>query len=250
MGTREDQLNEFLSHLDKSLTRIQNLCSSTHDGQCRSFKKALLFTFIDNLSTLAYPGARSDSKKVKKLLIDYGHWKDGDRVSTPHLCRWIELNPEGLLPLGNEKAKGKLSQWETGCLVPISSDPDIASIMRLSNPENANTAIALNKMTHFSLLWNQRHNLLHRFTSTGVNLEFPDDVSPYYIGLTSIKDSASETQAGSLWQLIYPTGFLFALARACIEGVTTKLQQESLDIRAHYKAGFYLLEELNQPHLN
>ena len=245
MTSRRDQLDEFLSHLDKSLSRIQTLCSSIHDGQCRSFKKALLFTFIDNLSSLAYPGPRSSAKRVKKLLSNYGRWTDGDRISTPHLCRWIELNPEGLSPRGNETVRSRLQQWEPGYLVPISSDPDLASIERLSHPENAEAVKTLSRLTHFSLLWNQRHSLLHRFTPTGVNLEFPDDDNPYYISLASINDTSSESQEGPFWQLIYPTGFLFALARACIEGVSTKLQQEPIDIRAHYKAGFYLLEDLN-----
>jgi hypothetical protein len=246
MGSREDQLNEFISYLDQSLARIQDLCNSTHDGQCRSFKKALLFGFIDNLSALAYPGSRSKAEKVKKLLVNHGCWQDANRVSTPHLCRWIELNPEGLLPGGNEIARGKLQEWEQGCLVPISRDQNLSDVQRLADPQKSTTTASLSKLTHFSLLWNQRHNLLHRFMPIGVNLEFPDDVAPYYISLSSLKGVSSEAETASFWQLIYPTGFLFELARTCLSGVTLKLRDDSIDLRAHYQAGFYLLEELNQ----
>jgi len=245
MGDREDQLNEFLSYLDQSLARIQDLCDSTHDGQCRSFKKALLFSFIDNLSTLAYPGSRSNAEKIKKLLVNYGCWQDGNRVSTPHLCRWIELNPEALLPGGHEITRRMLQEWEPGYLVPISRDQDLAVIQRLAHPENRATTATLSKLTHFSLLWNQRHNLLHRFMPIGVNLEFPDDSAPYYISLSSLKDISSEAEVASFWQLIYPTRFLFELARACLSGVASKLRNESIDLRADYQAGFYLLEVLN-----
>jgi hypothetical protein len=245
MGRRGDQLDEFLSYLDQSLVKIEGLCSSTHDGQCRSFKKALLFAFIDNLSTLAYPGPKSSACKVRRLLSDYGHWQEIDHVSTPHLCRWIELNPEGLTPRGSQVIREKVQAWESGHLIPISFDHDLASIERHVQPKGVNTVAALKKMTHFSLLWNQRHNLLHRFMPIGVNLEFPDDTSPYYISLSSMANLPGQSEGRLFWQLIYPTGFLFRLARACLAGVTEELNGNAFDVGAHYRAGLYLLEELN-----
>jgi len=110
MGSSEKQLNEFLSYLDQSLARISNLCDSAHDGQCRSFKKALLFSFIDNLSTLAYPANKSDFAKVRKLITNYGNWPDSNLLSTPHLCRWLETHPEIFLPSCLEIAKTKLDE--------------------------------------------------------------------------------------------------------------------------------------------
>jgi len=213
MGSREDQLDEFLSYLDQSLVKIEELCDSTHDGQCRSFKRALLFTFIDNLSTLAYPGPKSRVFKVKRLLSEYGHWQEIDHVSTPHLCRWIEINPYGLNPKGNEIIRAKLQAWESGHLIPISLDPDIVSIQKLASRECGDATESLRKITHFSLLWNQRHNLIHRFMPIGMNLEFPDDVDPYYIHISSLASLTGRHEEEALWQLIYPLGFLFGLPK-------------------------------------
>lgn len=130
MGSSGDQLNEFLSYLDQSLARISSLCDSAHDGQCRSFKKALLFTFIDNLSYLAYPASKSSTAKVKKLINDYGNWPESKLVSTPHLCRWLETHPEDLAPTCLELARTKLDEWEPGCAVPISCDMELSAIQR------------------------------------------------------------------------------------------------------------------------
>ena len=80
----------------------------------------------------------------------------------------------------------------------------------------------------------------------GLNLEFPDDSSPYYISLSSLSVVMGAPDSGPFWQLIYPTGFLFNLARTCLAGVSLNLRDKSIDIREHYRAGHYLLEELNQ----
>lgn len=246
MGSRGDQLDEFLSYLDHSLARIEGLCNSTHDGQCQSFKKALLFAFIDNLSTLAHPGPKSSAIKVKRLLSEYGHWQEIDHVSAPHLCRWSELNPDGLIPKGNQIIRAKLKEWESGHLIPISLDPGLAFIQKLANREGGDATNSLKKMTHFSLLWNQRHNLLHRFMPIGMNLEFPDDTSPYYIHLSSLTSLTGKSEYKSFWQLIYPAGFLFRLAQTSLVGMAAELRNKAFDVPTHYQAGLFLLEELNQ----
>ena len=250
MGSRGDQLSEFLYYLDQSLAKIEGLCDSTHDGQCRSFKRALLFAFIDNLSTLAYPGPKSSATKVRKLLSEYGCWQEIDNVSTPHLCRWIELNPDGLTPKGNETIRAKLKSWESGHLIPISLDPDLASIQKLENRAGGGAAASLRGMTHFSLLWNQRHNLIHRFMPIGMNLEFPDDTCPYYVHLSSLASLTGKSGEGVFWQLIHPIGFLFQLAKTCLVSVSAELRERKFDVTAHYRAGLFLLEELNQPPQN
>jgi len=246
MVSSGDQLNEFLSYLDQSLARISNLCDSAHDGQCRSFKKALLFSFIDNLSTLAYPANKSDFAKVRKLITNYGNWPDSNLLSTPHLCRWLETHPETFLPSCLEIAKTKLHEWEPGCIVPISRDMDYRAIQRHIRSGHEVAAASIDRLNHLSLLWNQRHNLIHRFMPIGLNLEFPDDNSPYYISLSSLSVIMGAPDKGPFWQLIYPTGFLFNLARTCLAGVSLNLRDKSIDIREHYRAGHYLLEELNQ----
>ena len=187
--------------------------------------------------------------KVKRLLSEYGHWQEIDHVSTPHLSRWIELNPVGLIPKGNEIIRAKLQAWESGHLIPISLDPDLVSIQKLVNREGGDATASLRKMTHFSLLWNQRHNLIHRFMPFGINLEFPDGVAPYYIHLSSLASLTDSREEGAFWQLIYPVGFLFRLAQDCLVSVGAELRDKEFDVTAHYRAGLFLLEELNQhPH--
>lgn len=245
MGANKEQLDEFLDYLGQSLTRIQSLCNSAHDGQCRSFKKALLFSFVDNLSSLAYPTKKKDSARARKLMTQYGRWTEGSLVSTPHLCRWIEVHPKGLLQGGIELAKSRLEGWEHGTIVPISRDLNYSDIQSHINPDNKEAAQSILRLTHASLLWNQRHSLIHKFMPIGISLEFPDDVDPYYMSLSSLSAIADAVDANSFWQLIYPTGFLFSLARECLQGVSLQLRAGSIDIRAHYQVGRYLWEELN-----
>jgi hypothetical protein len=246
MTSSEKHLEEFLSYLDQSLVRISNLCNSNHDGQCRSFKKTLLFSFIDNLSTLVYPSKKSSVEGVRKLVTQYGRWHEASLVSTPHLCRWIETQPEGLTPKGKELAISNLDEWEHGCIVPISRDIPIATLKRHVRPGADKAGSAIERLTHFSLLWNQRHHLIHKFMPIGVNLEFPDDVRPYYISLSYLTAIVGANESDSFWQLIYPTGFLLNLARTCLEGVSPVLKERLIDVSKHYWVGHYLLEDLNQ----
>lgn len=102
MVTSKEQLDEFLDYPGQDLTRMQSLCNSAHDGQFRSSKKALLYSFIDNLSGLEYPTIKKDSARARKLMTQYGRWARGSLVSTRHLCRWIEVIPKGLLQGGKE----------------------------------------------------------------------------------------------------------------------------------------------------
>ena len=186
MPSSDAHVTEFLAYLDQSITRIESLCDSAHDGQCRSFKKILLFSFLDNLATLAFPAMRKDPKRFRRLVSEHGHWGDGQRISVPHLCRWLEVFPTGLVNEGDELARAQLEEWGDGSVIPIDHDLEYEQIEPYLNPASRKSASDIRALSHTSLLWNQRHSLVHRFFSSGLGIEFPDDRNPYYIHLSSL----------------------------------------------------------------
>lgn len=246
MPSSDEHINEFLSYLHQSIARIENLCDSAHDSQCRSFKKTLLFSFIDNLSTLAYPASSLDPARFRRLVTEHGNWDDGHLISIPHLCRWIEVFPTGLSSEGAELARNRINEWSDGSFIPISHDLQYRQIEPYINPANTKAAQGILRLTHASLLWNQRHSLIHRFLPSGLGIEFPDDKNPYYIGISSLSSIFDQPEEGRAWQLIYPTDFLFHLARQCLAGVSEVLRSRPIDLRSHYRAGLYMWDELNQ----
>jgi hypothetical protein len=241
------QVVEFFDYLRESIERINGLCESVHDGQCRLFKKTLLFTFLDGLST-SVVDARQGGHQIglRSFLVDYGDWEQGNRISLPHLCRWLEINPAAMTETGREIFRARLATWEDGEIRRTDEDPLFDDVCKFLGDSGPNLQQQLCNITHAGLLVHQRNCLVHEFMHNGVNLEFPDDESPYYMLLKSFTKSFGTKDGGpGVWQLFYPSGFLFWLARRCLMNLESYLLEHRVDPRESYSLGSYLWPRLN-----
>lgn len=244
------RIQEYLDYLRSNIDRIDNLCQSVHDGQCRLFKKTLLFALLDGLATplksSQQPRRLSQQQNLREFLIVHGRWPNGERVSLPHLCRWLDQNPDAMTQKGHTLFKEMLASWQEGEIRRPADDPTIDNIKPHFSEDIPNLENRIIKMTHGSLLMQHRNCLAHEFLHSGVNLEFPNDTEPYYVSLSSINQLLEpEKSVENTWQLFYPTGFLFELARRCLESISEYLMANQIDPRESYSLGHYLLPELN-----
>lgn len=242
------QAGEFLDYLRGSIERINGLCESVHDGQCRLFKKTLLFTFLDGLSTSVKDAQQGGHQKgLRSFLVAYGDWENGNRISLPHLCRWLEINPAVMSEVAVESFRARLAVWEDGEIHHADEDPLFDDVSRFLDDSQPTLSHQLYNITHAGLLVHQRNCLVHEFMHSGVNLEFPDDESPYYMFLDSFDRSVrTEGDEPGVWQLFYPSGFLFSLARRCLVNFERYLLENRIDPRESYSLGSYLWPRLNR----
>lgn len=229
-------------YLKGCLDRIDTLCSSEHNGECRVFKKVLLYSFIEGLAKSAARETRH-IYKMQQLVTELGKWHDAERVSLPHLCKWLDLKPDSMPQKHITQYKAMLDQWGDGELRTSADDPRREDVKR-HICKNAND---LRNITHAGLLSHQRNCLVHEFMHNGVNLESPEDDIPSYmlIGSLSLDPGSRLTPQKQTWQLFYPTGFLMRLARQCLEGAKRHWIENDIDPRKYYSLGNYLWPELN-----
>lgn len=242
------QIGKFTDYLKGSIDRIEGLCESDHDGQCRLFKKTLLFALLDGLATPCKGSKpRRHQKNFRSFLVNFGDWEQGDRISLPHLCRWLEINPTAMSEAGREFFLDKLTGWSAGEIHHTDDDPTFEDVCRSLDEGQLRSSDQLGNITHAGLLVHQRNCLVHEFNHNGVNIEFPDDVSPYYLFLGSW-DKVLETREDGqgVWQLLYPSGFLFWLARRCLANFELFLLQNRINPRSSYSLGSYLWPQLNR----
>lgn len=235
-------IDEFHDYLKDCLNRIAGICDSRHDGQCRAFKKILLFAFLDGLSTSVIPETEKYINKMGKLISAFGGWEGADRISLPHLCQWLSLNPESMNKEEASHYHAMLNEWSDGELRSIADDPELQDVLSSTVSDNKE----LRNITHAGLLSHQRHCLIHEFMHNGANIEFSNASLPYYIHLSPFPGIGNqEEQVKEAWLLVYPTGFLFQLAETCLKRARQYWGDKNLDPRSSYSTGFYLWPRLN-----
>lgn len=76
-----------------------------------------------------------------------------------------------------------------------------------------------------------------------MSFEKLDDCRPYYESVQMFGSNDTE------WHLVYPSSFLAATCRSCIEGLKTWLMAESKNPYQQFLFGRFLVEKLNDPNI-
>lgn len=151
-------IDEFYHYLKDCLDRIHNLCTSLHDGQCRIFKKTLLFAFLDGLSTSVIPRETGHIEKMRKLISEFGGWEGAERISLSHLCKWLSLKPEFMEEERKRHYCSILYSWSADEIRSIAQDPPFQEVQHHIKSSMIEVCTKdLRNITHAGLLSHQRH---------------------------------------------------------------------------------------------
>jgi hypothetical protein len=239
-----EHIENFENYLKSKLASIDEISGDNSV----LFKKILYVSFLDSLSSCVYPG-RGNKERFVSMLERFSKWEDRDRVSLPHLGKFVQITSDPLLEQARKYVTPKLKTWqERSChVISISEDPRIDEIEDKSWKTNKETGIhvSLTDFKHISLLYQLRNALVHQFQSRGDEMGNLRQLDHPYYQRVQIFDGTLEDMKPVRFELVYPTQFLKSLSEKTLENVVDYLKDGNINPFPHYYAGDYWITEFN-----
>ncbi len=242
-----DQLKMMIRALKSQLGKIDGLQSKDEDVH----KRLLLVAFLDAIAAIIYP-KKSNQARFVSLLKEFSEWEDSQRISLPHLGRFLRMTPDPAFEKLRVYVFNELDSWRTLHPIPISNDPEIKFIPQFWPNEKdyrgTINGITLDSFLHCNLFYAQRNTLIHEFRLPGWPEEGTELDYPYYSNLTI---EIASIINNDIYQLIYPTAFFKALCEKAIENFELYIERNRLEVLLLRRSNaFYWIEELNRGHFS
>jgi hypothetical protein len=217
--TAPDTIDRFCSYFDGELIRIKSIESRWH-------AKILLVAILETLARVRNPDIGSNKERFLRLIDICTDWTNGNRVSLYQLS----LTPSLSSALQTFTIRA-IEKWTYGHMRGLERDPFISDVLRIADTEAERTAIQESK--HANLLYIYRNHLVHEFREPGSGSEMDHkDDAPYYYGLSHMNRQGKIEK--ETWELVYPLGFFFRLAKSSINNIRSYLQNNHLDPYSFY----------------
>ena len=238
-----EQIESFEDYLKSKLASIDAI-SGDNDVL---FKKILYVSFLDSLSSCVYPG-RGNKERFISMLERFSKWEDRDRVSLPHLGKFVHISSDPLLEKARKYVTPKLKKWQerSGREILISEDPKIGEIKDKSWKTNKETGIkaSLTDFKHINLLYQLRNALVHQFQSRGDEMgKKRQHDHPFYQVVQTFDETLGMKPLRI--ELVYPTQFIKGLTESTLENVVNYLKDGNINPFPHYYAGDYWIADIN-----
>ena len=210
------------------------------------FKKILYVSFIDSLAACVYPG-RSNKERFLSLVEQFSRWDDRDRVSLPHLGKFVSLTPDPTLEKMRAYVMLELKPWpqKRGKCIPISEDPKYDQLKGFDWDKKilgVDESISLSDFKHTALLYQLRNSLVHQFQPRFSEWQPPS--SPYYERVSGMDESHKINPIKI--ELVYPTEFLKTLSSTIFSHVIQYFKDGNINPFPHYYAGDNWINALNR----
>ncbi len=204
------------------------------------FKCLSCFSMLDTLSRCV-GDTKENRKRFLNLIKNFCDWKDGERISVPHLVRYLQIHPsqefEDLRVFGNQK----IDAWKPGNILTIVDDIEVDEV-RKRWPRGYDKS-EIEDLQHWNLLWQMRNSLVHeiRFRGRGHQGLATGD-APVYHSQTALEPTDDPTET---WELVYPFAFLAKLLNTALTNLRAYCERNTLNPYNYYRFGTYWLDELN-----
>ncbi|MFL7008762.1 hypothetical protein [Enterovibrio norvegicus] len=219
--------------------------SEIQELKCNEKMKINLYLcLIDGVSNFSVPNEKQNRNRFIKTVKKFGNWKDGELISINQLNEFINSDIQDMGEL-KELSSKKMQEFITARLYrdgvnmvdsgfsPISQVDILSSEFidlweRQAGP-NSNGRLNkayINQFNHFSLLYEFRNNLVHRFqncsgASHGIYKE---------PGYTAVNDLIEEDHNSHHVTLIYPIDFIEMLTVNIINNTKNSYIDNGVDI--------------------
>jgi hypothetical protein len=232
----DENINRFLSYFSDKISLIHP--DSGHNMD-KLFVKLLSVGLLDALSKTTVPSNISNRDRLVSFVRNFTEWKNCDKVSLPHLVKFLELfpNPE-FAPL-REYAFMSIDKWTPGIVISIDNDVDINELKCLW-PKNAQKPIdniTLEHLQHVHLFYSYRNGLMHELREKGYGMEIGMDTEPYY---HTMSDGDAVT-----WELVYPVNFYKHLCNTAVVKLKDYYIKNRINPYNYFTFGTYWVEKLN-----
>lgn len=244
MAATEENIDQFVAYFRRQLQVVKSATFTEND---EVYRKALYCSIIDALSTTM--GATGTHRgKFTQAIQQYAAWPDNSRVSRPHLEKLLSRTTDADFDAVRH-ALAASPPFPPCSIVPISKDPESASIEVIWPREAKGTATRLRKidgldytmLRHDQLLYSLRNRLIHESRTHGTTIPLPHHNTPYY------HQTASLDTGDEWWTLIYPCAFVENVATNVLEGLENHYRSKKVDPYDFFHYGDYWFAQLNEP---
>jgi len=232
-------VNQFLGFFSDKLTLIGNTDFKESNSL---FRKILYVGLLDALSkTTTYP-KKGNRERIVSFMKHFTDWKDHERISLPHLVRFLGKVPDPEFSVVREYAFSLIDQWPRGSMISLDKEPFLLDVKKLwpSTAQKPLEDINLEHLQHVNLFYRHRNSLIHELREPGYGMEFKEDTEPFYHSMSRV-DSDEKT-----WELVYPLGFYERICRTAIDKLREYYIKERIDPYSLYNFGTYWIDELNR----
>jgi hypothetical protein len=243
MGQREieESVNQFTDYLSTQIALIDGLQTTAERQHNGLYKKVLFVALLDSMSRAVFP-SKGNRERFVGLLKNFSEWKEGDRVSLPHLVQLLAKAPDPHFSKLRVLAHLKLDEWGPSEIVMLDRDPTFDELCKLWPTEKEHrfplAGVELESLQHWHLAYTYRNSLVHEFRTLGRGPELREIGSPHYISYTMLDDSRT-------WELVYPADFIRCVCATCLKNLKFYLLSNRLDPFSFYGFGTYWITELN-----
>ncbi len=236
------EIERYMRHFEKEFSQVQSL-KVTDNYHAAIYKKMIYVGIIDALSKCIFP-SRNNRDRFVSFINQFSGWKNGHKISLPHLFQLLEKNPEPAFSELRSYVISELEKWHSGEIVTLNREPEISTIRKLWPKEKEHqkplSGLGVESLQHCNLFYSYRNSLIHEFREPGRGIESqPDDV-PYYITFSYLEEPEKE-----VWELTYPVTFFENILRNCIAGIKKYLIQNKINPYNSHQFGSYWIDELN-----
>lgn len=238
-GEMEESIDRFIGFFRNKLSVIEK---TDFNESTILFRKILYVGLLDALSkTTTYP-KKGNRERIVSFVKHFTGWEHHERVSLPHLVRFLRKVPDPEFSSVREYAFSLIDQWAPGELIRLDRDPCLPDVKKRwpSSVPKAFEDITLEHLQHANLFYRYRNSLVHELRLPGYGTEFKSDTEPFYHSMTHL-ETEEET-----WELVYPLGFYERVCRTAIDKLHEYYVKERIDPYSLYSFGTYWIDELNR----
>lgn len=232
----EDSVDRFLHYFSEKFALIHPPNDNTMD---KLFVKILSVGLLDALSKTTTPNNMGNRDRLVSFVRNFSEWRNCDKISLPHLVKYLELFPSPEYSSVREYAFSLIDKWTPGVDTSIDNDMDYNEIKNRwpKNTQKPTGNITLEYLQHVHLFYSFRNGLVHELKEKGYGMEKEMDVEPYY---HTMKGDDSIT-----WELVYPVGFYKKLCETIVIKLREYYIKNRINPYNYFTFGTYWIEELN-----
>ncbi|MCY7442904.1 MULTISPECIES: hypothetical protein [Bacillus amyloliquefaciens group] len=224
-------IEEYVEYMNRILESIQSL-QGDDKNLLSTHKKTLYMSLIDSLSKGVLQNQKDEyitnnGLRFRIFIEQFCEWNEAKKVSVPQLHSLIKKTGTSECRDLFEYLENHINSYATSEPIKISSDLNINFIKRLL-PKQATISNYLNRLTHISLIWFNRNNLVHEAHSAEFIINIHAHCkTPYYSYVLNFDANAFE-QIDSL-RIYYPVEFFERLIKNALKNIKPYLIKKKID---------------------
>ncbi|UTL73878.1 hypothetical protein [Bacillus halotolerans] len=229
-------IQEYIDYMQRILLSIQSL-QGNDKNLLSTHQKTLYMSLIDSLSKGVLQNQKDEyttdnGKRFRDFIERFCEWNEVKKVSIPQLYSLIKKTGTHECQELLEYVENHINNYVTSEPILISSDLSIMSIKRMLPKQEDTINPYLNRLTHVSLIWFNRNNLVHEAHSAEFFANIHDHCkTPYYSHVSKFDANKYDKILEQIdcLRIYYPVEFFETLIKNSLKRIKPYLINEKIN---------------------